>query len=536
MTIIGDSISNKNTNTALQSSMYWGVIRRWKPEVWSGICTPTNANFPTFSAQYPAVGVAETRIRSLSAIAGERTFSHGYSRFSAAPTVDCLWFGDSWPGQTIIGSRLNASEEWRVGQWFDGVPIDASFILLRTPESIGSVRVATDRPPLSPILGDEISLSGPEQVTPVPAPRSDGAAPPSFRILAEGQFDEREIPSHLLWLTTYIRRPEVSGFRLDSLAVGGSKLRDWLSNGPFATDDRLREYLAATGAPNLFYIQLGANDGNFDVTWRENLIALIERLDALSDPVEPFFILVPPYGTDQSISHGQALAAAAIEYEIAALGVPAVPHERIGFVNLPGMLAGPIDDDLTIDAIHPTRDGADLLAGLVWEALTEEAYNPGCPPDMTGSSDPRNPAYGVPDGVTDIEDLFYFFDGFSDGDPTRADLTTSSDPQHPAFGIPDGLVNDADLEYMLAAVSTGDLRGDITGSSNPISFEYGYPDGVVDAEDFFYFLDQFFAGNLERADLSGSTDPDHPDYGVPDGLLDASDFFWYLDAFSRGCD
>lgn len=42
---------------------------------------------------------------------------------------------------------------------------------------------------------------------------------------------------------------------------------------------------------------------------------------------------------------------------------------------------------------------------------------PGCEADLTGSSDPNSPAYGVPDGDTDGDDFFYFLDRFSEGCP-----------------------------------------------------------------------------------------------------------------------
>lgn len=78
-----------------------------------------------------------------------------------------------------------------------------------------------------------------------------------------------------------------------------------------------------------------------------------------------------------------------------------------------------------------------------------------CPADFSGASDPLDSAYGVPDGVVDATDLFYFLDQISSGNLDAADLSGSSDP--------------------------GDAM-------------YGVRDGVIDLADFFRFLDQFVEG------------------------------------------
>ncbi|MCC6285481.1 MAG: hypothetical protein IT439_09310 [Phycisphaerales bacterium] len=40
-----------------------------------------------------------------------------------------------------------------------------------------------------------------------------------------------------------------------------------------------------------------------------------------------------------------------------------------------------------------------------------------CVGDLSGSSDPLGPAYGVPDGALDAADLFYYLDLFVAGCP-----------------------------------------------------------------------------------------------------------------------
>ncbi|MCC6285696.1 MAG: matrixin family metalloprotease, partial [Phycisphaerales bacterium] len=62
---------------------------------------------------------------------------------------------------------------------------------------------------------------------------------------------------------------------------------------------------------------------------------------------------------------------------------------------------------------------------------------PTCPADLSGSADPNDPAYGVPDGLVDASDFFYFLDQFAAGNLAVADLSGSADPNDPAYGIPD---------------------------------------------------------------------------------------------------
>ncbi len=81
--------------------------------------------------------------------------------------------------------------------------------------------------------------------------------------------------------------------------------------------------------------------------------------------------------------------------------------------------------------------------------LTVEADDAGCAPDLTGSSDPNDPSYGVPDGVVDASDFFFFLDAFAANDLGTADLTGSSDPNDPNYGVPDGILDASDFFYYL---------------------------------------------------------------------------------------
>ncbi|MBX3365081.1 MAG: hypothetical protein KF866_09975 [Phycisphaeraceae bacterium] len=72
-----------------------------------------------------------------------------------------------------------------------------------------------------------------------------------------------------------------------------------------------------------------------------------------------------------------------------------------------------------------------------------------CAADLSGSSDPNDPLYGVPDGSVDAADFFYFLDQFVAGNVGVADISGSSDPNDPNYGVPDGQIDAADFFYFL---------------------------------------------------------------------------------------
>jgi len=79
-----------------------------------------------------------------------------------------------------------------------------------------------------------------------------------------------------------------------------------------------------------------------------------------------------------------------------------------------------------------------------------------CSADLTGSLDPNNPAYGVPDGIVDASDFFFYLDEFADGE-SSADLTGSLDPNSPDFGVPDGNIDANDFFFYLQLFANGCL-------------------------------------------------------------------------------
>ncbi|MCC6284502.1 MAG: hypothetical protein IT439_04245 [Phycisphaerales bacterium] len=108
---------------------------------------------------------------------------------------------------------------------------------------------------------------------------------------------------------------------------------------------------------------------------------------------------------------------------------------------------------ITASAVAGTFDTliAPDLGGIEWKVVyfpNKVELQVRCKADLSGSSDPNDPSYGIPDGVTDASDFFYYLDLFVSSD-SRADLTTSSDPNDPSYGIKDGIIDASDFFFFL---------------------------------------------------------------------------------------
>ena len=83
-----------------------------------------------------------------------------------------------------------------------------------------------------------------------------------------------------------------------------------------------------------------------------------------------------------------------------------------------------------------------------------------CPPDLTGPAIPGSPGYGVPNGLINNDDFFYFLTVFAQAAgcttcPSPPDLTTSAIPGSPGYGVPNNVVNNEDFFYYLQIFAQG---------------------------------------------------------------------------------
>jgi len=78
-----------------------------------------------------------------------------------------------------------------------------------------------------------------------------------------------------------------------------------------------------------------------------------------------------------------------------------------------------------------------------------------CEPDLTTGAIPGQPGYGVPNGVLNNDDFFYYLSQFAAGNLAVADLTTGAIPGQPGYGVPNGIVNNDDFFYYLLLFAGG---------------------------------------------------------------------------------
>ncbi|MEZ6232656.1 MAG: GC-type dockerin domain-anchored protein [Phycisphaerales bacterium] len=86
--------------------------------------------------------------------------------------------------------------------------------------------------------------------------------------------------------------------------------------------------------------------------------------------------------------------------------------------------------------------------------LSTGGGGPTCAPDLTTGAIAGVPGYGVPNGILNNDDFFYYLAIFAANDPA-ADLTTGAIAGQPGYGVPNGIVNNDDFFYYLALFAAG---------------------------------------------------------------------------------
>ncbi len=78
-----------------------------------------------------------------------------------------------------------------------------------------------------------------------------------------------------------------------------------------------------------------------------------------------------------------------------------------------------------------------------------------CAPDLTTGAIAGQPGYGVPNGILNNDDFFYYLAQFAAGNLAVADLTTGAIAGQPGYGVPNGVLNNDDFFYYLAIFAAG---------------------------------------------------------------------------------
>ena len=80
---------------------------------------------------------------------------------------------------------------------------------------------------------------------------------------------------------------------------------------------------------------------------------------------------------------------------------------------------------------------------------------PACRPDLTAGALPGSPGYGVPNGILNNDDFFYYLAQFAAGNLAVADMTTTAIPGSPGYGVPNGILNNDDFFFYLSLFAAG---------------------------------------------------------------------------------
>jgi len=111
--------------------------------------------------------------------------------------------------------------------------------------------------------------------------------------------------------------------------------------------------------------------------------------------------------------------------------------------------------NINIGAPAMGRDGTLVVAGIGTNIVAYRTPRASCRPDLTTTAIPGTPGYGVPNGVLNNDDFFYYLSQFSAGNVAVADLTTGAIPGQPGFGVPNGVINNDDFFYYLSIFAAG---------------------------------------------------------------------------------
>ena len=158
-----------------------------------------------------------------------------------------------------------------------------------------------------------------------------------------------------------------------------------------------------------------------------------------------------PNGTCQEMAQGQCVGAGGVYQGDGSqcAFVSCVAPDRIMLHPRAGVVRGVTQQTCSRSSRGLGRGGDHLRsAGLVQRPHRRR-------PDLTTTAIPGSPGYGIPNGILNNDDFFYYLEQFATGNAAVADLTHSTIQGRPGTESPDRVINNDDFFYYLVIFAAG---------------------------------------------------------------------------------
>ncbi|MEZ6233507.1 MAG: immunoglobulin domain-containing protein [Phycisphaerales bacterium] len=225
--------------------------------------------------------------------------------------------------------------------------------------------------------------------------------------------------------------------------------------------------LLASGPPSSPPTSLWARSLVYDPQRRVMTAVFFDYLTFHNRPLATWELF---YADEASFTRSPASQALMIggthQFTVEAVGAPTLAYQwRKGGVALGD---GPSGHGSTISGVATptlTISNAQAQDAGQYDCLVTNACGPvasmpaslvaTCRPDLTAGALPGQPGYGVPNGVLNSDDFFYFLAQFAAGNAAVCDLTTGAVPGQAGYGVPNGVINSDDFFYFLTLYAAG---------------------------------------------------------------------------------
>ena len=138
--------------------------------------------------------------------------------------------------------------------------------------------------------------------------------------------------------------------------------------------------------------------------------------------------------------------------------------ENCGWINFGPFPTLPVAQRPRLDLVAPGLRFRGFAWGenVGWLNLDDTTHfvSVNCNADLTTTAVPGSPGYGIPNGILNNDDFFYFLSTFSQNVgcttcPFPPDLTTSAVPGSLGFGVPNNILNNDDFFFYLSLFASG---------------------------------------------------------------------------------